>query len=528
MNFAAHVDDAARNVPGRLAPADPNRSVTLEALADGAARVATALEAEGVGVGDHVGLYGPNGVPFVRTYLGIMRLGAVPVPVNTRFTDRQAAYVLRDAGAGALVTTGGTDLALPRGDTPIYRADALDEAGTADHAVVSRRADDDAELLYTSGTTGAPKGVYHTHGNLAANARGIIRCQGFTRDEVALTVCPCFHVTGLNVTTTPFLTLEASNHLLPEWDPEAALTAIERYDVTYTFCIPTMVLALVDEADPAGYDLSSLTAVGVGGSPMPRERIDDVEAALGVTLLEGYGMTETTPLAAFNCRSESGRRPGSVGRPATPVDCRIEDPETGEPVAPGERGELLFAGETVTPRYTRDRLTEERFVERPVAARDIQADGSGRAEASGGPDAGDRGEHRGASDGRGETRRWLRSGDIGYRDPDGFLYVVDRLEDMFTTGCGDIYPREIEEVIYRLDGVETVAIVDTKDDVRGATITALVKPRSEGSVTADAVRAACEAELADHEVPERVEFVDSFPTTATGKIDRGSLRDRFG
>jgi acyl-CoA synthetase (AMP-forming)/AMP-acid ligase II len=304
--------------------------------------------------------------------------------------------------------------------------------------------------------------------------------------------CPCFHVTGLNITTTPFIALEAENHLLEEWDIEAALAAIERHGVTYTFLIPTMAVELLDFEGIDGYDTSSLRIVGVGGSPMPKERIEAVERTLGCTLIEGYGMTETTPLATLNRPDREGRKAGSIGRVVSAaVEVRIEDPRTEERVERGTRGEFLWRGDTVTPRYNKRQITENRFVER-------------------------------------EGKRWLKSGDIGWLDEDGFLFVVDRIEDMFTTGCGDVSPREIEEVIYEIEPVQQVAIIDTRDEIQGVTVTALVERRNEGSVSAAEIERACERALADHEVPDRVEFVEEFPRTATGKIDRSALRDRFG
>lgn len=489
VNFANHVDIAARETPAATAVSDRARSRTFEELAADADRVGGALAARGVDAGDHVAIHMPNGVPFVATYLGAMKLGAVPLPVNPHFTDEQMGYVLRDSGAVAVVTEGDADLASTGRRTYLY-GDLL-ETGGALSDVEPRHADELAELVYTSGTTGAPKGVYHTHGNLEANAAGFIRYKEWTREDVALTACQCFHVTGLNVTTTPFLALGGANHLLSEWDVETALTEIERREVTYTFLIPTMVVDLLESGAADDYDTASLELIGVGGSPMPRRRIREVEAVFDCRLLEGYGMTETTPLASFNRLGPGGSKPGSIGRPAREVvDVRIEDPATGEAVGVGERGELLWRGDTVTPRYNTDRITEEKFVER---------DGT----------------------------RWLKSGDIGRRDEDGFLFVVDRLEDMFTTGCGDIYPREIEDVIYGIDPVENVAIIDTRDEVRGATVTAVVKPRAGESVTAADVRGVCERELESHQVPDRVEFVEAFPRTATGKLDRVALRDRF-
>lgn len=490
MNFATHVDTAARNAPEATAVCDEHESVSFEQLSQRSDRIADALARRGVGVDDHVALSMPNSAAFVCTYLGVLKRGAVAVPLNLRFTDEQTDYVLTDSDATAVVTS--THDTLPQvGDGRTYDYASLLEEGSSPTDVEPRRTEQLAELLYTSGTTGAPKGVYHTHGNLDANAHGYIQCNRWSRDDVALTVCQCFHVTGLNITTTPFLALEAENHVLTEWDVETALATIERHDVTYTFLIPTMVVELLGHDCLEKYDLSSLETVGVGGSPMPKKRIDEVEAALGCTLVEGYGMTETTPLATMNSPDDDGRRRGSVGRPvADAVAVRIEDLRTREPVERGERGEILWRGDTVTPRYNRQQLTENAFVHR-------------------------------------EGTRWLTSGDIGWMDDDGFVYIVDRLEDMFTTGCGDVYPHEIEEVIYGIDTVEQVAIIDSTDDLRGTTITTIVKRRDE-TVSADEIKRVCERQLESHEVPDRVVFVDSLPRTATGKLDRGSLRSKFG
>ncbi|WP_226003926.1 class I adenylate-forming enzyme family protein [Natrinema salinisoli] len=491
MNFANHVDVAARNQPAAVAISDSDSSLTFERLAERSNRIADALERGGVGVGDHVAIHIPNSVAFVCTYLGAMKRGAVPVPINTRFTDRQIQYILSDSNAIAVVTSSHHETPPETDDRALRHYTDLVDYGEPNYDVTPRRSSSMAELLYTSGTTGAPKGVYHTHGNLEANANGFVAYNDWARDDVALTVCQCFHVTGLNVTTTPFLHLEARNHLLAEWDVDAVLAAIERHDVTYTFLIPTMVVELLDHDGVEDYDISTLQAIGVGGSPMPRKRIDEAERTLGCTLLEGYGMTETTPLATLNLPTSEGRKAGSVGRPAEEaVEIRIEDLQTRDPVERGERGEILWRGDTVTPRYNRAQLTENKFVER-------------------------------------QGKRWLTSGDIGWRDGDGFLFVVDRIEDMFTTGCGEIYPREIEEVIYEIDPVQKVAIIDTKDDVRGATVTAIVERRSEGTVSAADIERTCHRELESHEVPDRIEFVGDFPRTATGKIDRVSLREQF-
>lgn len=497
MNVASFVDRAARNAPVRPAVGDETELLTYGALAEETAAVAAAFERLGVDAGDRVAVALDNGVPFLLAYFGAMKRGAVPVPVNTQFNIQQARYVLDTSAATAVVTDAAfrevaedVPVAVTVDGSVGHEFAALRDDAPDDYDVYPRRSDELAAVVYTSGTTGRPKGVRHTHGNLQANATAIGEYFELTRNDVALTVCQCFHVTGLNVTTTPAIVAGAENRLLAEWDPEATLAAIGAHGVTCAIFTPSVLIDLLDCDAIDRYDRSSLEMVGVGGAPMPTGRFDDAERLLGCPVLEGYGMTETTPLAAFN-RLDADRKRGSVGPPAREVvDVRVEDLETSEPVGVGERGELLWRGDTVTPGYERPENDRTAFVTR-------------------------------------EGEQWLRSGDVGYLDPDGHLFVVDRRADMFTTGCANVFPREIEDVLYDLEGVAGAAVVDARDDRRGAVVTAVVR-RTDDSLSADTVREICAERLEEHEVPQRVEFVDEIPTTATGKVDRTALREVVG
>jgi long-chain acyl-CoA synthetase len=501
MNFATYADTMARNYPNRLAMSDHTREVTFAELQAEVNAVANALEGLDIEAGDRVALYLPNSVGFMTAYLGAMKRGAIPFPINMRFQGQEVQYVLDDAGASAVVTHGQfedmiVDLDVPSLEHLIvvdgeeghsYR----DLVGNAEneYAPYPRKEDELAELLYTSGTTGRPKGVKHTHRNLQTNARGLVEANGWSAETVSLTVCPLFHVSGLNVSTTPLLSVGAENHFLPEWDPETALETMDERDVTYVFFIPTMVIDLLEHG-VEGYDLSALETIGVGGSPMPKERIENVEETFGVTLLEGYGMTETTPLAAINRPGQDIRKAGSIGPPATEVvDVRLENPETGEEVGINEKGELLWHGDTVTPGYYKmPEKNEEAFVER-------------------------------------EGKRWLRSGDVARMDADGHLFVEDRTDDMIITGGENVYPREIEDVIYELEGVVEVAVIGTPHDRLGEMVTAIVV--GDDSLSADQIENHCREQLTDYKIPRRIEFVDELPKTSTRKIDKVSLRDEF-
>lgn len=502
MNFANYIDAAARDRPEATALSDPTREVTFAELAHETSAFANALEELGVDAGERVALYLPNSVAFVAVHFGAMKRGAIPVPLNLRFTGREIQEVLADSGAAVVVTEGRfeetiADLNLDSMEHLVVANgsrghDYTDLVASAEpeYSIHPRKQDELAELLYTSGTTGRSKGVKHTHGNLTTNALALNRYMQFNHHKVGLTVCPCFHVAGLNVTTTPLLVTEAENHMLPEWDPETVLATIENRRVTTTMLIPTMVLSLLDHG-PEGYDLSALETVIVGASPMPKERIEAFEETFDVQLFEGYGMTEMTAGPAINRPGQEVYKPGSVGPLMEEVaEFRIEDPETHEEVGPNERGELLWYGDTVTPGYYNlPGKNGEAFVER------------------GG-------------------KRWLRSGDIGHVDEDGHLFIDDRVDDMIVTGGENVYPREVEDVIYELDDVAEVGVIGTSDDQLGEQVTAIVV-QSNDSVTSNDIKTVCRERLADYKVPRVVHFTEELPKTSTRKIDKVRLRQKF-
>lgn len=503
MNFANRLNRAARNTPDRVAVADPRRSLTYDELRSETDRFAASLEDQGIDQGETVGLLLPNSATFVATYYGTMKRGAVPLPINLRFDPETVSYVLKDADVEAVVTAapfveliqaaGGdsVDTVIVAGEgsggTQDYREFVA--AGAAEFDVCPRKEDELAHIVYTSGTTGRPKGVRHTHGNLRTNADGFVRYMKWDEHDIALTVCPCFHVAGLNAGVNPFVTIGAENHLLPEWDVETALTKIADREVTYVGLIPTMILDLLAHDGLDDYRLDSVEIVVTGGAPMPRDRIDSVEELFDCTLIETWGMTESSPLAVIN-RPDRERKPSSIGLVAEEVaEVRIEDVDSEEPVETGETGEMLITGDTVMDGYHN----------LPEANREAFVDRGGR--------------------------RWLRSGDVGYRDEDGFLFIEDRIDHMIITGGENVYPSRIEDVLYELAAVDQAAVVGTPHERLGEVITAVIVDGS-GELTADDVERKCrEASLADYMIPRRVEFVDEIPKTATQKIDKAALEE---
>ncbi|WP_276257307.1 class I adenylate-forming enzyme family protein [Haloglomus litoreum] len=504
MNFAHHVRQAARDRPGRTALTDPGRSVTFAELDAETDAFANALAELGVDPGDRVALYLPNSISFVAAYFGTMKRGAIPFPINLRFEGEEISYVLEDGGARVVVTAGPfedaiadldagsvEELVVAGGDRGRDYA-SLVEQHAGHHEVHPRKEAELADIMYTSGTTGRPKGVRHTHQNLSTNARAILTRMEWSANDVGLTVNPCFHVAGLHVTVSPFLVSGTTNHLLADWDPATALSTVEEHGVTTSFCIATIIVDLVNFEDAASYDTSTLSVVGCGGSPMPKERISTFEERYDATLVEGYGMTETTPAAALNHPGEDAvRKPGSIGTViADVVDVRIEDPESGEPVQRGELGELLWHGDTVTPGYYN--LPEENeaaFVQR-------------------------------------EGKRWLRSGDIARMDEDGHLFIEDRIDDMLITGGENVYPREVEDVLYLLDGVAEAAVFGTPHERLGEQVTAAIV-RDDDALDDDTVERHCREHLAGFKIPRRIQFVDAMPRTSTRKIDKVALRERL-
>jgi acyl-CoA synthetase (AMP-forming)/AMP-acid ligase II len=477
------------------------RSLTYEALAEETSAVANALAELGIEAGDRIALYLPNSVTFVTTYFGAVKRGVIPVPVNMRLQREGIEYVLGDAGARAVVTTGqfedlfadmtvdGLEHLVVVNGSEGHQYSSLVEAADTEHSVYPRRGDELLGLMYTSGTTGRPKGVKQTHRNMETNSHAMNLCMGWSRHDVGFTVNPCFHVSGLNVTLAPLLLARAENYLIPAWDPEDALAVIEERVVTTTFCIMTIAIDLLNCESAGDYDTSSLRTFGAGGSPMPSDQIEAFEQKFDCRLLEGYGMTETTANGAINRFDQDVRKPGSVGPPAKEViDLRIEDPEARAQVDGGDRGELLWRGDIVTTGYyNMPEKNQEAFVER-------------------------------------EGEQWLRSGDIGRLDEDGHLFVEDQVDDMIISGGKNVYPSGVEDVLYEIDGVQEAAVLGTPHDRLGEMVTAVVVCSDE-SITAESLEQQCREHLAEYELPRRVEFTDEMPKTSTRKIDKASLRD---
>ncbi|MFF8727116.1 long-chain fatty acid--CoA ligase [Streptomyces sp. NPDC015171] len=497
-NLATLLTSTALRVPARPAVRLAAESLSYAELADGTARMAAVLRAHGVGPGDRVGLMLPNVPAFAVLYYGILRAGAVVVPVNPLLKAPEVRHYLADSGAALLLAWE---------DHAAEGRAAADDCGTphlvvgpgslrellAAHAPVAdaahRAADDTAVILYTSGTTGTPKGAELTHDNLRRNtevsARTLLQ---LTEDDVVFGGLPLFHSFGQVVGLNCAVAAGACLALLARFDPAKVPALIERERVTVFLGVPTMYAALLAHTaprladagsgtgggpDPA--DMSSLRVCISGGAALPVEVLHGFETAFGCTVLEGYGLSESSPVASFN-HPEGPRRPGTIGTPIEGVRMRVQDDE-GHPLPDGEPGEIAISGHNVMKGYWR----------RPEATAETIVDG------------------------------WLRTGDIGVRDPDGLFRIVDRKKDLIIRGGFNVYPREIEEVLYQHPAVAEAAVVGVPHPTHGEEIAAVVTLRNGATSTPDELREFVRARVAPYKYPRLVRIAD-LPKGPTGKI----------
>lgn len=495
-------------------------ALTYGEMAGRVDRLANALADRGVRDGDRVAYLGNNHPAFLETLFACGQLGAVFVPLNTRLAAAEISYALGDSGSTLLVNASSleplavagsrgtgvvrrlvvddgaaTPSAAPRGDgDPVppaaVPAESYGEAVAAaseEHGDVQVGLDDTAIILYTSGTTGRPKGAVLTHGNLTWNSINVLVDYDVTSREVALMIAPMFHVASLGMGALPTLLKGGTVVLQDRFEPSATLAAIERHGVTSLSGVPTTFQMLAEHPGWDTADLSTLTKLTCGGSAVP-SRVMDAYERRGLSFSGGYGMTETSPGATSLQPERSRDKAGSAGLPHFFSDIRIVDAMGGQQ-PPGAVGEILISGPNVIPRYWN----------RPEATADSFADGA-----------------------------WFRSGDMGYVDDEGFLYISDRLKDMIISGGENIYPAEVEQLVMELDSVAAVAVVGVPDDKWGEVPLAVVVPAEGRSLTARDVTAHLDGRLARYKIPKSVEFVRELPRTASGKIRKADVRRQFG
>lgn len=459
------------------------------------------LQQNGVATGDRVALQLPKCLPFVYLHLAIMRLGAVSLPLNPNYPPRELAYFLQDAEASLFVahednreTVEGLRSELPALQTVFY----LEGDGEASLRMLLAQSNgsaatplppipDDAGLtalmIYTSGTTGRPKGAMITHGNLTANIEALHSAWGWQEEDVLLHVLPIFHVHGLVVALHGALHAGATALLLPKFDAVQTLSTLVERGCTVFMAVPTIHRLLVEAPDAAAYDLSHMRLLTSGSDRLPDDLFAAFRDTFGHTLLERYGMTET----GMNLSNplEGERRVGSVGMPLPGVEVRIVEPESGAEVAHGEVGELQIRGAHVCKGYWRQpEKTAEAFT----------ADG------------------------------WLKTGDLGMQEPDGYITLKGRSKDLIISGGLNVYPPEVELVLADHPAVAASAVIGCPDARWGERVTAVIVPAQGQQVEDEAIIAFCRERLAAYKAPKEVLFVEAMPRNALGKIQKARLR----
>jgi len=461
--------------------------VTYRELADRTEAVAAALAADGIARGDRVAYLGENQPAFVETLFACAMLGAVFVPLNTRLAVPELAYILDHSGAALLIyepMMEGTAVAAAAERIPTRLQGAASGQVVANRPELADVGEDSpAVLLYTSGTTGRPKGAVLTHGNLTWNSVNVLVDVDIVSTDVALIISPLFHAASLGMGLLPVLLKGAAAILERSFDPGRALHLIELHRVTMLSGVPTTFQFLSEHPDWGTTDLSSLRKLTCGGSPVPTRVLEAYEAR-GLSFSQGYGMTETSPGATYLPASMSRDKMGSAGISHFFTSVRVAD-GTGSEVERGVIGEIQISGPNVTLGYHDDEA---------ATAAAFTTDG------------------------------WFRSGDLGYLDADGFLHVSDRVKDMIISGGENVYPAEVEDLIMGLDQVTGVAVVGVPDQRWGEVPWAVATLQPGTTLTLADVATHLEGRLARFKIPKKLLVVETLPRTASGKVRKVDLR----
>jgi len=472
---------------------DESRTESYRDLADRAERVAAALAAAGVQAGERIAFIGENQPAFVEVLFGGALAGVVVVPVNTRLAPPEVAQILADADARLLIhdARAAETARAAAGDVPRLEVGEQYEAALAaaptGTAFPALSLDDPAVILYTSGTTGVPKGAVLTHGNLTWNALNVIIDVDLVSTDVTLVISPLFHAASLGMGLLPVLMKGGTAVLERGFDAGRALRLIERHRVTMLSGVPTTYQFIAEHPDWPSTDLSSLKKLTCGGSPVPSRVLEAYEAR-GLSFSQGYGMTETSPGASFLPATMTRTKVGSAGLPHFFTEVRVVDVD-GRQVAGDAVGQIEVRGPNVTPGYHG----------RPDATSEaLSADG------------------------------WFRTGDLGHIDVDGYLFVVDRVKDMIITGGENVYPAEIEDLIMAIPDVTGVAVIGVPDERWGESPWAIVTLREGTTLDVDGVARELDGRVARYKIPKNVVVVDELPRTASGKIRKLDLRRQYG
>jgi long-chain acyl-CoA synthetase len=492
MNLAQILTEAVERDPEQVAVKLDDFALNYGLLQQAAMRIAGMLSERGIGPGDRVALMLPNVPHFVVAYYGILRAGAIVVPMNVLNKQREVEYYLRDSGARLLFVwhdfageaepaageLGCESISIVPGEfeQTLFQTDPVEE-------MVQRESTDTAVLLYTSGTTGTPKGAELTHDNLLRNCRASRGLFELDAGTVVLGALPLFHSFGQTCAMNTCVVAAGMLTLLPRFDPVKALEIIQRDRVAVFEGVPSMYGAMLNVPEHERYDTSTLRCCASGGAAMPVELMRGFEQAFSCQILEGYGLSETSPVASFNHPNRE-RKPGSIGTPIAGVEMQVVD-DSGVELPVGEVGEIVIRGHNVMKGYWN----------RPEATADAMRGG------------------------------WFHSGDLARVDADGYFFIVDRKKDMIIRNGFNVYPREIEEVLYEHPAVREAAVLGVPHDEYGEEVAAAVALKEGSSVTADEIREFVKEQVAAFKYPRKIWIVDELPKGPTGKILKREIKE---
>ncbi|MBI5922899.1 MAG: long-chain fatty acid--CoA ligase [Betaproteobacteria bacterium] len=495
MNLASYLEQHAAAKPDSIAICFEGRSITYAQLNDSATRLADALRATGVVAGDRVAIYLPNLPEFAVVYYAAQKLGAVPVTINAILKTEEVRYLVNDSGAVAIFATSDLTHFVP-GDCAALRLRVIvDQAalpagwtaladliarGTTSFVSVERGPEDVAALLYSSGTTGFPKGVALTQHNIHSNIALPPKYSDYRPGDKLAAFLPLFHVYGQNYIMNAAILAGITMVLFQRFVPDVVLRAIGAERITHVFAVPTIYIALLN-MDLSGYDLSSLRYEMSAAATMPEEISRRWTERFGRRVYEGYGLTECSPFACYNDAHE--HRFGSVGRAVDGFELKIFDEEDRELPA-GEQGEIVIRGEGVMQGYWN------------------RAEESAQALRGG----------------------WLHTGDVGRMDQQGYVYITDRVKDMINVSGFKVWPAEVEQFLYKMAGIQELAVYGLPAGAKGEEVAVAVVQKPGANLSADDVIAYCRENIAAYKVPAQVNFVSELPKSPSGKILKRILR----
>jgi long-chain acyl-CoA synthetase len=485
-NLASVLTDTAARIPEKTAIKLDDLEISYEQLDEATARVAAMVKDKGVEPGDRVGVMLPNVPYFPIVYYGVLRAGGTVVPMNVLLKGRETTFYLKDPEAKLLFAwhefadaaqTGADEAGAEAIMVKPGEFEQLIAGYEPDRDVVDCGDDDTAVILYTSGTTGKPKGAELTHSNLLTNADSAGALVDSGEDDIVLGALPLFHSFGQTCSLNATIFVGGTLTMIPRFDPGKALEIMQRDKVTIFQGVPTMFTAMLHHEGRDEFDLSSLRVCNSGGSAMPVEVLKGFEEAFGCKVLEGYGLSETSPVASFN-HIDRERKPGSIGTPIKDVQMKVIDDE-GNEVPQGEVGEIAIKGPNVMKGYWN----------RPDATKEaIDDDG------------------------------WFKTGDMAKVDEDGYFFIVDRKKELIIRGGYNVYPREVEEVLYEHPAVQEAAVVGVPDENMGEEVGAAVVLKQGQECDEQTLRNFVKEQVAGYKYPRKIWFTDELPKGPTGKI----------